>query len=676
MISQPLSQIPAAFERPPASRPVVPIAHDDSPVRPALPPTRDGFCSPLALPVLHEKPALNGITNGQGDGFASKSGGGSHLIEKGSQAGERAGESFEIGIVQAAARHAFEVRRLILKLEAEIARLNGHALLDSSTVDGNGEGEALLGSNGNGQGRGAFPIDEKLADTEGLEDLKEKDEQVEEQTSEQLEEPERETDVHTGEGRVSFFWGEDGDENERDDSRASKGKMTLLGSWKRATAGKKKRGRHATNMMSAQTKRQEFRDHVLGADMSAALNPCNEPKSLRCMVSHPIFDALAAVMIVTNAATIGVETQCAARRQEVPQAVETLGIVLAIFFCCELVLRIAVHQKQWFVDPDMRLWNYFDALLVIMSLADLITLYGFANSGSSALDEIKMLKTLRIIRVFRVFRFFRQLTQLALMIGDSVRSLVWAMVLLGVIIYVFAIVITAQATSYIQSRVETDSPDWFDAADSSRDVTVSALNLAFGTLSRTVYTLFQTVLGGQSWGEVSTPLLKVGVLPFVLLLGYISFVVLAVLNVVTGVFVDNAFRSAEKQRELAIQKEIERKEQYVDQIKEFFQALDQDGSGDVTTAELAEMLADPTLSAYFRVLGFDIEDATRFVDLLDADESGSLGVEEFLEGCLRLRGRAQAVDVHHIIQMVKTLQRSFIELRSDLGLVGAYGTVT
>jgi len=578
--------------------------------------------------------------------------------------------------VQAAARHAFEVRRLILKLEAEIERLNGHALPDSSNVDGNGEGEPLLGSNRNGHGRGAFPIDEKLADTEGLEDLKEEDEQVEEQTSEQLEEPERETDVYTdAEGRVSFFWGTKGDEVEKDNSKATKFKTSLLGSWKHATAGKKKKGRHATHMMRAQTKRQEFRDHVLGADMSAALNPCNEPKSLRCMVSHPIFDALAAIMIVMNAATIGVETQCAARREEVPRAVEILGIVLAVFFCCELVLRIAVHQKQWFVNPDMRLWNYFDALLVIMSLADLITLYGFANSGSSALDEIKMLKTLRIIRVFRVFRFFRQLTQLALMIGDSVRSLVWAMVLLGVIIYVFAIVITAQATSYVQSLVETDSPDWFDAADSSRDVTVSALNLAFGTLSRTVYTLFQTVLGGVSWGEVTTPLLKVGVLPFVLLLGYISFVVLAVLNVVTGVFVDNAFRSAEKQRELAIQKEIERKEQYVDQIKEFFQALDQDGSGDVTTAELAEMLADPTLSAYFRVLGFDIEDATRFVDLLDADESGSLGVEEFLEGCLRLRGRAQAVDVHHIIQMVKTLQRSFIELRSDLGM-GSCSTVT
>eukprot|EP00930_Biecheleria_cincta_P047071 TRINITY_DN32564_c0_g1_i1.p1 TRINITY_DN32564_c0_g1~~TRINITY_DN32564_c0_g1_i1.p1 ORF type:complete len:726 (-),score=144.94 TRINITY_DN32564_c0_g1_i1:151-2079(-) len=627
-----------------------------------MPSAYDEFCPRPALPVLHEKPAIGGLTNGEGSSFTSKSGGTIHLIEKGSQAGESAGESFEIGIVQAAARHAFEVRRLILKLEAEIERLNGHALPDSND-DADGKGQPLLGHHGNGHGGGDLQIDAMRADMVGQEDLQKTNEQVEEPTSE------LETDVYTNaEGRASFCWGTNGDESDEpknDASNTSEGKP-LFGGWKCA-AGSKKKGRiqQTPASLMAANRRQKFADNVLGADISFA-NPCNEQKSLRCIVGHPIFDALAAIMIIMNAATIGVETQYESRRVDTPPAVETIGIVLAAFFLGELILRIAVHQKQWFTDPDMRIWNYFDAFLVGMSLADLIALYGFAGSGASGLDEIKMLKTLRIVRVFRVFRFFRQLTQLALMIGDSVRSLVWAMVLLGVIIYVFAIVITAQATSYIHIRVETDNPDWFDAADSSTDVTVSALNLAFGTLSRTVYTLFQTVLGGVSWGEVTTPLLKVGVLPFVLLLGYISFVVLAVLNVVTGVFVDNAFRSAEKQRSLAIQKEIDRKEQYIDQIKEFFQALDQDGSGDVTTAELAEMLADPTLSAYFRVLGFDIEDATRFVDLLDADESGSLGIEEFLEGCLRLRGSAQAVDVHQIIQMVKTLQRSLIELRSDL----------
>lgn len=93
--------------------------------------------------------------------------------------------------------------------------------------------------------------------------------------------------------------------------------------------------------------------------------------------------------------------------------------------------------------------------------------------------------------------------------------------------------------------------------------------------------------------------------------------------------------------------------------------MDQDDSGDVTPEELAEMLKDPTLSAYFRVLGFEIDDAARFINLLDKDKDGAISMEEFLRGCLQYRGVATAVDMHQCLRLVRQTQRALLELRSS-----------
>lgn len=387
--------------------------------------------------------------------------------------------------------------------------------------------------------------------------------------------------------------------------------------------------------------------------------------SLLALVTHPIFDAWTAMVILVNAATIGAETQYGAMGSDLPSSLETVSQVCSFYFLLELLLRIGAHKANWFADPDMRLWNLFDLLLVVMSLIDFMVFRLLQNGAG--FTEVKLLKTLRIMRVFRVFRFFRQLTQLALMITDSIRSLIWALVLLAIIIYAFAIFLTANVSDWLHVELGSPGTDWPSVAADHPDLDIRILESAYGSLPQTVYTLVQAVLGGRSWHEVCTPLFKVGWLPVMLLFIYVSFVILAVLNVVTGVFVDNAFRCAEKQRSLAIQKEMDKKEQWVQEIKDFFSAMDQDGSGDVTPDELGEMLDDPALSAYFRVLGFDIDDARRFIQLLDTDSNERISIDEFLRGCLRYRGLATGVDMHTCLRMVRRTEKAINDLRAAVG---------
>ena len=111
--------------------------------------------------------------------------------------------------------------------------------------------------------------------------------------------------------------------------------------------------------------------------------------------------------------------------------------------------------------------------------------------------------------------------------------------------YVFAICFTSEATEYLK---EENFPD----KNISRHV-----HARFGTMSRALNSLVQSMLGGVSWGEISETLMSTGWVTGSLFLFYLFFTRLAVLNIITGVVVDNADESEKTQCEFIVQKEME-----------------------------------------------------------------------------------------------------------------------
>eukprot|EP00439_Symbiodinium_sp_Y106_P053568 s540_g7.t1 len=91
------------------------------------------------------------------------------------------------------------------------------------------------------------------------------------------------------------------------------------------------------------------------------------------------------------------------------------------------------------------------------------------------------------------------------------------------------------------------------------------------------------------------------------------------------------------------------KEKHVGKVRELFSKFGAASEGGITFAMLQERLGDPAVREYLETLGLDISDAWSFFKLLDMDGGGSVEIEEFLMGCLRLRGAARAIDVSKII---------------------------
>eukprot|EP00439_Symbiodinium_sp_Y106_P049593 s3353_g6.t1 len=122
------------------------------------------------------------------------------------------------------------------------------------------------------------------------------------------------------------------------------------------------------------------------------------------------------------------------------------------------------------------------------------------------------------------------------------------------------------------------------------------------------------------------------------------------LNVVTGVFCQSAIDSAQSDQAMMVQNILDDKQSHLQKINALFNQLGSESTGAITYEMFEEKLKSPAVQQYFQTLGLDVWDAWSFFKLLDQDAGGSVEVEEFLMGCLRLRGHATAIDVVKILQ--------------------------
>ncbi|CAK8999550.1 Sodium channel protein type 10 subunit alpha (NaNG) (Sodium channel protein type X subunit alpha) (Voltage-gated sodium channel subunit alpha Nav1.8) [Durusdinium trenchii] len=193
-------------------------------------------------------------------------------------------------------------------------------------------------------------------------------------------------------------------------------------------------------------------------------------------------------MIIFNSILLGLDIN----RHKDPleeQILLVLGETCNIFFFIELTMRLWCYKLTFFCGEEQG-WNLFDLFLVISSVIDVIFTYLAADMSPALAGSVKMLKLFRIMRVFRVFRFFRQLANWAMMILDSLKSLFGALILLGIIVYVFAV------------SLSMNTADWLLQQDMSGPGNTELRNHVetwFGSLGRTLYTLLLSILGGVSW---------------------------------------------------------------------------------------------------------------------------------------------------------------------------------
>merc|ERR1711948_118026 len=131
--------------------------------------------------------------------------------------------------------------------------------------------------------------------------------------------------------------------------------------------------------------------------------------------------------------------------------------------------------------------------------------------------------------------------------------LLWALVLLFLIMFMFAI--------FLMQIV----------ADYGTDSEVRATDEHYGTLMRSINTLYMAICGGIDWGMAAAPLIDINPVLGVAFATYIAFAVLCVLNIITGVFVENANQITAMDEDNLLIEDLSNRQRWLGDVKQLFQ---------------------------------------------------------------------------------------------------------
>eukprot|EP00439_Symbiodinium_sp_Y106_P012854 s1224_g1.t2 len=384
-------------------------------------------------------------------------------------------------------------------------------------------------------------------------------------------------------------------------------------------------------------------------------------RCLQRMVKNTSFDIFCAFVVVSNSIFLGIEVQASIDGNgAAPPELDSARYIYTAWFIIELALRMAADGPRQYLCSDDWAWSALDVFVVTTSIWELVADIMFllldddvgnvaSVSGLRAFRIIRITRVVKAVRLMRVFRFVMAFRTLITSILYTLKSLFWALMLLIVIVYVFGVLFTQAVNDFLLDNAAT------------MPLTKSDEELArnyFGSLQDAMLSLFMSIAGGVSWEAVIRPLRAVSEFWGALFVFYISFTLFAVLNVVTGVFCQSAIESAQNDHTAVVHSILKNKKAHVDKIKALFSQLGDEKTGAITFAMFEEKIHSPAVQAYFEVLGLDVWDAWSFFKLLDLDNGGEVEVEEFLMGCLRLRGPARAIDVGKVIHDQSWLMRN------------------
>jgi len=256
------------------------------------------------------------------------------------------------------------------------------------------------------------------------------------------------------------------------------------------------------------------------------------------------------------------------------------------------------------------------------------------------------------MKILRIVRHFHELRIMVLQIMNSLKPMVWAFFFLGLVILMFALVFTQGVISYFE-----------DLQNGRLDDTYEDQKLAdmCGSFPLVVLTLFMSISGGTNWESVANPLMKVSPIYVGLLVLYILVLMIGVLNIIVGIFVDSATNAATKDREALALDELERNETMMRGLEDLFKDLDKDKVGIITWRQFQEYTRRSEVRARFATLELDVSDAQEVFKLMDLNGRGFLAIDEFVVGIMRSKGLAKRTDIHsltcQIQQMLKHLRQ-------------------
>jgi len=385
-------------------------------------------------------------------------------------------------------------------------------------------------------------------------------------------------------------------------------------------------------------------------------NQCKEEPAtttrFQNLVNGKFVELFSALVICLNAFLIAHSSNYAIKHLDDPTSdfIEVAEKTFTGIYVTELVCRIAANKIRFFFCKDWK-WNLFDTFLVAGAVYDQINILLTNKSGVSGnfifLRIARLMKMLKLLRVVRIMRTYKELRLIISAVTGCLKSMLWAVLLIFVITFVVGVFFLQATTTFIMDN----------GVDSS---VFEDLLAHWGSVQQAMLSLYMASTSGDSWRTIAQPLSHIGVPFYLLFLFYIAFFIFVVTNTLTSLFLEATIANAEKDQEMVVHEELKKKGQFIRKLQQFFNTMDNDGSGVISEAEFN--MEDPELIAFASSLDIDVMDMAQFFSLLSNNGQDPVDIETFVVGCIKLRGPAKSLDLQFLLYLCKRLATDVHEL--------------
>ncbi|CAK9116322.1 unnamed protein product [Durusdinium trenchii] len=305
-------------------------------------------------------------------------------------------------------------------------------------------------------------------------------------------------------------------------------------------------------------------------------------------------------------------------------------LVFLAFFSYELWQRHrSTVEGLDIIDAFMKTgWNCYDAFLMGLCFIDACVLNFIPLPQVQAVHNLVLL----LAPAFQILRLGRVVTELRLIILGilrAMRAVFWAMVLLTLVVYFFAVF----SVHYVREFFKDDTL----TADLFKNMGEAMFTLfSFATLEDYTTTVRHFMRSGVA-----------GVIVAVCIVVFILFANLALLNLLTAIMVDAIVDILPKKRSELLTRE---KATLVKKLKVLFRKMDEPVSKRVSCAEFKKNM-DQHVEDELGKLQIASSDLNELFKLIDFTGAGALSEEEFIDGLMRMSpspaSKRELLEVQH-----------------------------
>eukprot|EP00927_Polykrikos_kofoidii_P059188 TRINITY_DN5427_c0_g1_i5.p1 TRINITY_DN5427_c0_g1~~TRINITY_DN5427_c0_g1_i5.p1 ORF type:complete len:484 (-),score=75.51 TRINITY_DN5427_c0_g1_i5:80-1477(-) len=397
-------------------------------------------------------------------------------------------------------------------------------------------------------------------------------------------------------------------------------------------------------------------DHILAEKNELGFVAADDTPFFRRLVIDRVYlnsivDCVMSVIIIANMVYVGVSSDL-----ENVKWLFTVEICFTIIFFFERIMKLYVFGLYLYAFGKERYWNWFETLMVITSVSELVAMFFGASTALSS-ELFRLIRLCRIAKIVRVLRLriFKELILMVSGIVGGTRTLLWSFVLIGIPLYMIALGLRETA-GRLPKRQDDATENFVD-------------------LGTSLYTMFRCLVAGDCSDKGGRPIFAmlaashgwVYAVAYVMSLLFMNF---GLFNVIIAIYVENTV-AASKYNEMALkQHRLQNEEFFSNKAKELLNLITNSSKSHGYAGTIDNPIISCQISrefftklcqeARFREVLCELdvaeEDQMDLFDTLDVDAGGSLDIEELITGIAKLRGDPRRADVISIGLTLRSMQ--------------------